>query len=112
MDVENITTHLFLCHGKSCTKNGADEVTKAIRTTIDVCDLKNKVHTTKTLCNGQCNSGPIVISYPHGNWYGKMTPDVGKDLICSVQHNQRFTKKCLYTLENGQFRKAKTSKEG
>lgn len=89
MDVENITTHLFLCHGKSCTKNGADEVTQAIRVTINECKLTDTIHTTKTLCNGQCSSGPIVISYPQGNWYGKMTSDVGKELICSIQKNNR-----------------------
>ncbi|MFB5662496.1 ferredoxin [Alteribacillus sp. HJP-4] len=105
MDIENVTTHLFLCHGKSCTKNGADEVTRSVRETIYEYDLTDKIHTTKTMCNGQCSSGPIVISYPQGVWYQKMNTTMGKELIRSIKRAQPFKEKCLYTLENGRFRK-------
>lgn len=31
---------------------------------------------TKTQCLGICDSGPIVIVYPEGTWYGRCEPSV------------------------------------
>ncbi|WP_408011491.1 (2Fe-2S) ferredoxin domain-containing protein [Pseudalkalibacillus sp. A8] len=73
--------HILLCNGKSCTKNGAEDVTNAIREEIKALGLTKTIHTTKTLCNGQCKRGPTVITYPDGVWYQYMTSESGKELV-------------------------------
>ncbi|WP_169907907.1 (2Fe-2S) ferredoxin domain-containing protein [Priestia abyssalis] len=75
------TKQLFLCNGKSCSRNGAEDVTKAIRDEIRQVNAEHDIHTTKTLCNGKCQEGPIVIVYPEGIWYGGMTEEGGRKLI-------------------------------
>ncbi|GGA57373.1 MAG: (2Fe-2S) ferredoxin domain-containing protein [Firmicutes bacterium] len=81
MELTGVKVHLLLCNGASCTRNGAEEVTKAIRQEIQHLDLGKEVHTTKTFCNGRCKYGPIVVKYPAGEWYQQMDAGRGKELV-------------------------------
>jgi (2Fe-2S) ferredoxin len=74
-DLTKITKHLFLCNGASCKLLGAEDSTIAIRTAINEQGISEQIHTTKTLCNGRCKDGPIVISQPDGIWFKKISAD-------------------------------------
>ena len=78
---------LFLCNGKSCIRNGAEGITKAIRDEIRQMNAEHDIHTTKTLCNGKCQEGPIVIVYPDDVWYGGVNEDKGRMLIQEMIEN-------------------------
>jgi (2Fe-2S) ferredoxin len=45
------------------------------------CGLADEVHTTKTLCNGRCKDGPIVISQPDGIWFKKMVKEEAEGFV-------------------------------
>lgn len=68
-DLTRVERHAFLCNGSSCIERGAAATTLALRDEIRTGDLHDRVHTTKTLCNGRCDDGPIVIVQPEGVWY-------------------------------------------
>jgi (2Fe-2S) ferredoxin len=72
-DLTLIKKHLFLCNGGSCKLLGAEESSAALREAITENGLSDVVHTTKTLCNGRCKDGPIVIAQPDGIWFKKIT---------------------------------------
>lgn len=74
-DLTLIKKHLFLCNGGSCKLLGAEESSLAIRTAIADCGLSDEIHTTKTLCNGRCKDGPIVISPIDGIWFKNMVKE-------------------------------------
>jgi len=74
-DLTTIKTHLFLCNGGSCKLLGAEESTAAIRDALKETGLSEAVHTTKTLCNGRCKDGPVVISQPAGLWFKQVTKE-------------------------------------
>jgi (2Fe-2S) ferredoxin len=80
-DLTLIKKHLFLCNGGSCKLLGAEESAVAIRTAIADCGLADEVHTTKTLCNGRCKDGPIVISQPDGIWFKKMVKEEAEGFV-------------------------------
>lgn len=80
-DLRNVSHHLFLCNGDHCTHLGAVEGTKAIRKAIEEKGMVDQVHTTKTLCNGRCLDGPIVIAMPGYVWYKQMTHDKARDFV-------------------------------
>lgn len=107
MEMHGTGTHILLCNGRSCTKNGAENITNAVREEICKKELESDVHTTKTLCNGQCQQGAIVIVYPSGHWYGRMTPELGRDLVKSIHNGQLPQKHCLYMYSNNHFQKMK-----
>lgn len=74
-ELTQIKKHLFLCNGQSCKLLGGEESTVAIRAAIADEGILEAIHTTKTLCNGRCKDGPIVIAQPDGFWFKKMTKD-------------------------------------
>jgi len=76
-----ITKHLFLCNGGTCKLKGAEESALTLRQAIIEHGLGDAVHTTKTLCNGRCNDGPIVISMPDGTWFKGITSAYAQEFI-------------------------------
>lgn len=112
MNLEGVSDHILLCHGRSCMRKGAEAVTQAIRETIKEQDTVKTVHTTKTLCNGQCKHGPIVILYPKGEWYRAMTPVLAKQLVLATLHQQFFYHHQLYRYTEERFQRKNDPKEG
>jgi (2Fe-2S) ferredoxin len=80
-DLTLITTHLFFCNGGTCKHKGAEESTVGIRSLISTLGLSDAIHTTKTLCNGRCKDGPIIISQPEGLWFKHVTADKAEDFV-------------------------------
>jgi len=80
-DLTKVKKHLFLCNGEPCTLKGANNSITAIREAIKNCGLHEQVHTTRTLCNGRCDDGPIVIVQPDGIWYKQITDDKAEALV-------------------------------
>jgi len=70
----DVKKHLFICNGGTCKLNGAEEATAIIRSKIYEAGLTPEIHTTKTLCNGRCKDGPVVISMPEGVWFKQVLP--------------------------------------
>jgi (2Fe-2S) ferredoxin len=60
---------------------GAEESTIAIRDEIAKEGLADEIHTTKTLCNGRCNDGPIVIIQPANIWYKNVNKASGLQIV-------------------------------
>lgn len=88
MNLDGISKHLLICNGKTCTKNGAEEVTETIRGELKNLELQKEIHTTKTLCNGQCKHGPIAILYPQGTWYKEMNKAKSEELIRQLKEER------------------------
>lgn len=80
-DLIPVQKHLFLCNGGTCKLNGAEEATAVIRQAFCDAGLTDQTHTTKTLCNGRCKDGPIVIGMPEGIWYKQITPENAPRLV-------------------------------
>ena len=72
---------VFCCHGSDCTKNGAKETCKELRSQIRELGLKHHIHIVKTECTDMCKHGPImVVGAEEGStacglvWYRKVHP--------------------------------------
>ncbi|MFC7441824.1 (2Fe-2S) ferredoxin domain-containing protein [Laceyella putida] len=99
VDLSKVQSHLILCQGASCTKNGAMELTQSIRRAIQGEKLVPFIHTTISKCNGQCQNGPIVIQYPQGNWYGRLQSESASSLVQSVKEKKVWTEKLIYSFD-------------
>jgi (2Fe-2S) ferredoxin len=88
-DLTKCKRHLFLCNGSSCAENGAAEVTQPLRDEIRALGLHDQIHTTKTMCNGRCDDGPIVIVQPDGIWYKHVGKKAAKQIVYQHLKNDR-----------------------
>ena len=80
-DLTQVDRHLFLCNGSSCAARGAAASTTALREEIHARGLHERVHTNKTLCNGRCDDGPVVIVQPDGLWYKYVDPSLARRIV-------------------------------
>lgn len=84
-NLEGMQTHLLICNGGTCMKKNGEEVTQAIRAEISAHKLDDKIHTTRTKCNGRCKDGCVVIAYPQGNWYNITEIAQAQTLVTDLQ---------------------------
>ena len=80
-DLTKVKKHLILCNGEPCTLKGANNTIEYIRKLIKKCGLHDEVHTTRTLCNGRCDDGAIVIVCPDGIWYKNVDETVADKIV-------------------------------
>ncbi len=71
--VARATRHLFLCLGPDCCALEKGQATwEYIKQRTKELDLP--LLRTKAACFRICHSGPWLVVYPEGVWYGKVTP--------------------------------------
>lgn len=67
--------HVFVCTtvGRHhCAGLGSERILQRLRDEVERRDL-HWVRTTRMGCNQQHHQGPILIVYPDGVWYGRLT---------------------------------------
>lgn len=70
--------HIFICTNKRppenprgcCDPEGLGELQLAFKRELAARGLKESVRANKAGCLDQCESGPTVVVYPEGVWYG------------------------------------------
>jgi len=68
--------HLLFCRGPRCTALGADELWPYLQEQLAAHGLRRepeRVLCANTGCLYPCNLGPVMIIYPDGVWYGRLT---------------------------------------
>lgn len=70
--------HVLLCAQSGCCKD-KDEA-KATRKTLNKACKKLRdegveVYVTEVECLRFCQNGPLMVVYPEGDWYGRVTPE-------------------------------------
>lgn len=80
-DLTKVGKIIFMCSGYTCQKRGGDASILALRKRIEQECLQEQVHTIKTLCTGQCESGPIMFVYPDGVWYQQIDESRAESII-------------------------------
>lgn len=72
---------LLICCGSGCISAGALKIKDKIRATLQTKDLLNEINIIETGCMGPCDFGPVMIVYPEGVFYQKVTLDDVEELV-------------------------------
>lgn len=75
--------HLLFCRGPRCTAMGADALAETLRDELR--EYKriqdDRVLVAQMGCLYPCNHAPLMVIYPEGIWYGRLTPAALKDIV-------------------------------
>ena len=76
-----IRAHVLVCGGTGCTSSGSNGIQEAFTENIKAFGLEEEVKLVQTGCFGLCALGPVVIIYPDGTFYSRVTPEDGKEIV-------------------------------
>ncbi|MBO5945723.1 MAG: (2Fe-2S) ferredoxin domain-containing protein, partial [Clostridia bacterium] len=76
-----IRAHVLVCGGTGCTSSGSNGIQEAFNEQIAAFGLAEEVKLVQTGCFGLCALGPVVIVYPDGTFYSRVTPDDVKEIV-------------------------------
>ena len=68
-----IRSHVLICAGTGCTSSGSVAVADALATELEAKGLTEEIKIVKTGCFGLCALGPVMIVYPEGTFYSRVT---------------------------------------
>ena len=67
--------HVLVCAGAGCVSSGEEAVRDALASEISRAGISSEVKLVETGCMGACDLGPIIIIYPDGVLYQRLTAD-------------------------------------
>lgn len=93
--------HVFVCTSSRingtqkgyCHSNASTEIVTNFMEALEEAGISDKVMVTNTGCFGLCSDGPIVVIYPEGIWYGKVTPEDVEEIVESHLVNGEVVKR-------------------
>jgi len=93
--------HIFVCTSSRingtqkgyCHSNASTEIVTNFMEALEEAGISDKVMVTNTGCFGLCSDGPIVVIYPEGIWYGKVTPEDVEEIVESHLVNGEVVKR-------------------
>lgn len=87
---------VLICGGTGCTSSGSKKVIDALYDEVAKNGLENEVKIVRTGCFGLCSLGPIMIVYPEGSFYARVTPDEIPRIVEEHLKNGNVVKEMLY----------------
>ncbi len=87
---------VIVCGGTGCTSSGSLHVIEALEKEIAAAGLTEEVKVIKSGCFGLCALGPIMVVYPEGAFYAKMTPEHVHEVVQEHLLKGRIVKHLLY----------------
>ncbi|HBL40607.1 MAG TPA: NADH-quinone oxidoreductase subunit F, partial [Ruminococcaceae bacterium] len=89
-------SHVLVCGGTGCTSSHSAEIIEALEKEIAAKGLSEEIKVIKTGCFGLCALGPIMIVYPEGVFYSKVTVDDVPEIVSEHLLKGRVVTRLVY----------------
>lgn len=76
-----VRSHVLVCGGGGCISSGCQEITAALQDELKALGLEKEIKVVISGCMGPCSLGPMMIVYPEGTFYKKLTPGDVKEIV-------------------------------
>lgn len=95
-------SNVLVCGGTGCTSSNSQEIMRRLEEEIKKKGLDKEVNVVCTGCFGLCSLGPVVIVYPEGSFYSKVTLADIPEIVEEHLLKGRIVKRLLYqeTIDN------------
>jgi NADH-quinone oxidoreductase subunit F len=105
-----IRNQLLVCAGGACITSGEKSVKDVLVDELKKNGIEDEVQIIETGCMGACDLGPIVVVYPEGTFYQKVTVKNAALIVSEHLVKGRIVPELLYS-EPTSEKKAQTSEE-
>ena len=78
---DGIRKNVLICGGTGCTSSGSMDIRDALVTELKLAGIEDEIKVVTTGCFGLCALGPIMIVYPEGTFYSKVTADDMHEIV-------------------------------
>ena len=89
-------SNVLVCGGTGCTSSNSELIISRLKEEIAVRGLDKEVNVVRTGCFGLCALGPIMIVYPEGSFYSRVTPEDVPEIVEEHLLKGRIVKRLLY----------------
>lgn len=94
--MDMVRSHILVCGGTGCTSSHSEQIIEALEAELKLQNLDKEIKVVKTGCFGLCELGPIMIVYPEGAFYSRVTPEDMKEIVSEHIVKGRIVKRLLY----------------
>ena len=95
-----IRSHVLICGGTGCTSSGSTKIIDAMEKELEAQGLTDEIKIVKTGCFGLCASGPIVIIYPEGTFYARVTEQDVPEIVSEHLLKGRVVERLVHREED------------
>ena len=96
-----IRSHVLICGGTGCTSSGSVAVHEKFEQELKANGLENEIKLVQTGCFGLCALGPVVIVYPEGTFYSRVTADDIPEIVSEHLLKGRPVQRLVYDETDG-----------
>lgn len=89
-------SNVLVCGGTGCTSSNSEKIIEKLHEEINAKGLEKEVNVVRTGCFGLCALGPIMIVYPEGAFYNRVTPEDVPEIVEEHLLKGRIVKRLLY----------------
>ena len=91
-----IRSQVLICGGTGCTSSGSQQIQDAFEVEIEKNDLQDEIKLVRTGCFGLCELGPVVIVYPDGTFYSRVSVDDVAEIVSEHLLKGRRVERLVY----------------
>ena len=91
-----IRSHVLICGGTGCTSSGSVTIQKHLEEELRAKGLSDEIKIVQTGCFGLCALGPIMIVYPEGTFYSRVTTDHIPEIVEEHLLKGRIVERLVY----------------
>ena len=89
-------SHVLICGGTGCTSSGSEKIQAALERELKANGLENEIKVVKTGCHGLCALGPIMVVYPEGCFYSRVTEEDIPEIVSEHLLKGRVVQRLVY----------------
>ncbi|MBE6612535.1 MAG: NADH-quinone oxidoreductase subunit F, partial [Ruminococcaceae bacterium] len=91
-----IRSHVLICGGTGCTSSGSVALKDKLAAELKTKGLEEEIKIVMTGCFGLCALGPIMIIYPEGTFYSRVTPEDIPEIVEEHLLKGRIVERLVY----------------
>jgi len=91
-----VRSHVLICGGTGCTSSNSIAIMEKMKAEIEAAGLAEEVSVVLTGCFGLCALGPIMVIYPEGTFYSRVSVDDVTEIVNEHLVKGRPVKRLIY----------------